>query len=91
MRSWSSGNNLKFDAMNIDRKAGCKLAGTCRSDYADDDELKGLHEEFMATAQQEFIDALESLKPSKLKRSGVFPQEEHIGVLRRVQHEDAVT
>ena len=22
---------LKFDAMNIDRKAGCKLAGTCRS------------------------------------------------------------
>ena len=44
---------LKFDAMNIDRKAGCKLAGTCRSDYADDDELKGLHEEFMATAQQE--------------------------------------
>ena len=50
------------------------MAGTCRSDYADDEELKGLHEEFMATAQQEFIDALESLKPSKLKRSGVFPK-----------------
>ena len=65
---------LKFDEMNIDRKAGCKLAGTCRADYADDEELKALHEEFMATAQQEFIDALEALKPSKLKRSGVFPK-----------------
>ena len=63
-----------FDAMHVDRNAGCRMAGTCQADYADDDELKALHEQFMATAQHEFIGALEDLKPSKLKRSGTFPK-----------------